>query len=76
MIIFCFALVKATFILFGISRKPRPELSFSFGRALQEPVLKAWAGKSENLKLAQDAFIRRAKMNSLAREGKYAVDME
>ena len=52
------------------------ELSFSFGRALQEPVLKAWAGKSENLKLAQDAFIRRAKMNSLAREGKYAVDME
>jgi len=52
------------------------ELSFSFGRALQEPVLKAWAGKSENLKLAQDAFIKRAKMNSLAREGKYAVDME
>jgi fructose-bisphosphate aldolase class I len=41
-------------------------LTFSYGRALQQPSLKAWSGKSENLKLAQEAFIKRAKANSLA----------
>jgi len=41
-------------------------LTFSYGRALQQPSLKAWSGKSENLKLAQEAFIERAKANSLA----------
>ncbi|MFH1864215.1 MAG: class I fructose-bisphosphate aldolase [bacterium] len=46
------------------------QLSFSFGRALQEPVLKAWAGKEENRKMAQDAFFDRAKMNSEARHGR------
>jgi len=46
------------------------QLSFSFGRALQEPVLKAWAGREENKKAAQDVFLARAKMNSEARYGK------
>ena len=41
-------------------------LTFSYGRALQQPALKAWSGKSENLKLGQQAFIQRAKANSLA----------
>jgi len=41
-------------------------LTFSYGRALQQPALKAWGGKSENLKLAQEAFIERAQANSLA----------
>ena len=41
-------------------------LTFSYGRALQQPALKAWSGKSDNLKLAQEAFIKRAKANSLA----------
>jgi len=41
-------------------------LTFSYGRALQQNALKAWGGKSENLKLAQEAFIERAKANSLA----------
>jgi fructose-bisphosphate aldolase class I len=41
-------------------------LTFSYGRALQQPALKAWSGKSENLKLGQQAFIERAKANSLA----------
>ena len=41
-------------------------LTFSYGRALQQPSLKAWSGKSENLKLAQETFIERAKANSLA----------
>ena len=46
------------------------QLSFSYGRALQEPVLKAWLGKEENIKVAQEAFYNRAKMNSEARYGK------
>lgn len=46
------------------------QLSFSFGRALQEPVLKAWQGKEENKMVAQNAFFARAKMNSEARYGR------
>lgn len=47
------------------------KLSFSFGRALQEPVLKVWAGKSENVEHAQQVFYERAQLNSLATTGKY-----
>lgn len=52
------------------------ELSFSYGRALQEPVLKVWAGKMENIENAQKAFYHRSKMNSLARLGKYLPELE
>ncbi|MDD5557370.1 MAG: fructose-bisphosphate aldolase class I [bacterium] len=52
------------------------ELSFSFGRALQQPVLAAWRGKAENAAAAQKAFHQRARLNSLARHGKYSPDME
>ncbi len=52
------------------------ELSFSYGRALQEPVLHAWAGKRENTPAAQQALYRRARLNGLARRGKYAAAME
>ena len=41
-------------------------LTFSYGRALQQTALKAWSGKPENLKSAQEAFIEKAKANSLA----------
>lgn len=51
-------------------------LSFSYGRALQAPALKAWAGKPENVTAAQDALYKRAKFNSLACLGKYSPDME
>ena len=51
-------------------------LSFSYGRALQQPALKTWLGKSENVSAAQDAFMHRAKLNSLATMGKYSEDME
>ena len=46
-------------------------LSFSYGRALQEPALKAWAGLSENKDKMQEEFLKRAKMNSLATKGMY-----
>lgn len=52
------------------------ELSFSFGRALQEPVLDAWKGSEENTEIAQKVFFHRAKMNSLARFGKYLSEFE
>jgi fructose-bisphosphate aldolase class I len=58
-------------------RGPHPwELSFSYGRALQAPALKAWAGKTENVEPAQRAFYLRAKLNGAARTGMYAPEME
>ena len=52
------------------------ELSFSYGRALQDPVLKAWKGKPGNVAAAQEAFRRRARMNHEARFGRYTEAME
>jgi fructose-bisphosphate aldolase class I len=58
-------------------RGPHPwQLSFSYGRALQAPALKAWAGKPENVEAAQRAYCHRAKLNSAARTGMYAPEME
>ena len=51
-------------------------LTYSYGRALQAPALAAWGGKQENVKKAQDAFYKRAKLNSLASKGEYVSDME
>jgi fructose-bisphosphate aldolase class I len=52
------------------------ELSFSYGRALQAPSMKAWGGKSANVAAGQKAFHHRAKCNSAARNGKYTAAME
>lgn len=52
------------------------ELSFSYGRALQEPVLKAWGGEAGNVLKAQKAFYHRAKCNGAARYGKYSSQIE
>jgi fructose-bisphosphate aldolase class I len=57
--------------------EPRPwTLSFSYGRALQDEALRAWRGKSENLKAGQRAFYHRAKCDSAAALGKYTESME
>jgi fructose-bisphosphate aldolase, class I len=59
------------------ARGPHPwQLSFSYGRALQAPALKAWGGDEANVQAAQDAYAHRAKMNSLARSGEYSPEME
>ena len=59
------------------ARGPHPwQLSFSYGRALQAPALKAWGGKPENVEAAQRAYYHRAKMNGAARTGMYAPEME
>jgi len=51
-------------------------LSFSYGRALQEDCLAAWAGKKENVSKAQDALLKRARLNSAACVGEYQSSME
>lgn len=51
-------------------------LSFSYGRALQDHTLHAWRGKKENVNLAQQAFQKRMRLNSLASKGEYAASME
>jgi len=52
------------------------ELSFSYGRALQQSPLQTWAGKAQNNSKAQQAFYMRAELNSLARRGSYRPEME
>lgn len=51
-------------------------LSFSYGRALQQPSLKAWKGATANVAAAQAALLHRSRMNGLAALGKYSADME
>lgn len=46
------------------------QLSFSYGRALQQEALKVWRGKKENIKAAQQTFLKRAAKVSKARDGK------
>ena len=56
---------------------PKPwKISFSYGRALQDPAMEAWHGKQQNLKAAQQAFYQRAKCNSAAAIGKYTSALE
>jgi fructose-bisphosphate aldolase, class I len=52
------------------------ELSFSYGRALQAPALKAWKGEPANASAAQRAFHHRARLNGAARSGSYTEAME
>ncbi len=50
------------------------ELSFSFGRALQAPALRAWADGS--VAAGQSALLHRARCNSAARFAQYTAGME
>jgi fructose-bisphosphate aldolase class I len=52
------------------------ELSFSYGRALQAPSLKAWKGDDANVPAGQDALAHRARMNGAARDGSYSAELE
>jgi fructose-bisphosphate aldolase class I len=51
-------------------------LSFSYGRALQQPSLKAWRGAAANVPAAQAALLHRARMNGLASLGRYSAEAE
>jgi len=58
-----------------IGKKPWA-LTFSFGRALQASALKAWSGKTEQVKAGQVEFLKRASANGLACQGKYSVVLD
>ena len=51
-------------------------LTFSYGRALQDTALKTWSGAAANFAAGQKEFAKRAKLNGLATQGRYAADME
>lgn len=70
--------VRATEHLDALNRLgPAPwELSFSFGRALQAPALRTWAGSDANVVAAQAALLHRARCNSAARLGRYTAEAE
>jgi fructose-bisphosphate aldolase class I len=69
---------EATRRLDALNRQaPQPwQLSFSYGRALQQPVLHAWAGHAGNRAAAQAALVHRAALNGAARYGTYHAEME
>ena len=59
------------------ARGPQPwPITYSYSRALEEPVLAAWKGDMKNVDKAQKVLLHRLKMNSLAQEGKYDGKME
>jgi fructose-bisphosphate aldolase class I len=69
----------ATVHLNAINRLPGPKpwkISFSYGRALQDPALEAWHGHNANLAAGQQALYRRARCNGAASAGKYTDEME
>jgi fructose-bisphosphate aldolase class I len=69
----------ATAHLNAINRLPGPrpwKISFSYGRALQDPALEAWHGRDENLKSGQEALSHRVRCNGAASLGTYTDEME
>ncbi|MGK2906260.1 MAG: class I fructose-bisphosphate aldolase [Desulfuromonadales bacterium] len=68
---------EATINVNAINQRGGPwQLSISYGRALQQPVLEAWQGKTEHVEAAEIALLKRARLNSLARQGRYKPTME
>jgi len=51
-------------------------LTFSYGRALQESTIKAWGGKAASVVAAQQALLKRARLNGLAQLGQYQPALE
>jgi len=53
-----------------LGAQPWP-ITFSYSRAIEEPVLMTWQGKPENIPEAQKMLLHVSRMNSLASQGKY-----
>ena len=51
-------------------------MTFSYGRALQQSALKVWSKNIKDIKSTQDIFNHRAKMCSLAAQGKWSHELE
>jgi fructose-bisphosphate aldolase class I len=70
---------RATAHLDAINRLAGPKpwiISFSYGRALQDPALVAWSGRAENLADGGRALTKRARLNAAACLGAYTDEME
>ncbi|KAK3005382.1 hypothetical protein RJ639_016786 [Escallonia herrerae] len=69
--------MEATLNLNAMNQSPNPwHVSFSYARALQNSVLKAWQGRPENAEAGQKALLARAKANSMAQLGRYSAEGE
>jgi fructose-bisphosphate aldolase, class I len=68
----------ATAHLDAMNRRGRHpwELSFSYGRALQAPAIKAWGGSDDGAAAGQEAYLKRARLNGAARSGEYTAELE
>ena len=51
-------------------------MTYSYGRALQQSALKFWSKNIKNIKGTQNIFNKRAKMNTLAAQGKWSSELE
>jgi fructose-bisphosphate aldolase class I len=60
----------------AVAQKQPWILSFSYGRALQHAALEAWRGAAGKKAIAQQALLKRARLNGAAREGKYTAALE
>lgn len=71
-------MIRATENLQEISTRGQQPwgITFSYSRAIEEPILAAWQGKDENVEAAQKVMLHRVKMNGLASQGKYESGME
>ncbi len=68
---------EATLHLSLMNKEKLPwNLTFSYGRALQDTALKTWGGQAGNFAAGQKEFAKRAKLNSLATTGQYSSDLE
>jgi fructose-bisphosphate aldolase class I len=70
---------QATANLNAMNRPPSHApwgLSFSYARALQQPVLETWRGKRDNVEAAQRALLLRARLTASACKGEYRPEME
>lgn len=67
---------EASVNLNAINNQPRRPwaLTFSYGRALQASVLRAWAGKKENVKAGQDELLKRARVSFFMQNGLIAPE--
>ncbi len=60
----------------ALAETPPWVLSFSYGRALQAPAIEKWRGEVAKVAVAQQALLKRARLNGAARDGNYTAAME
>ena len=62
--------------LININNNTNFIMTYSYGRALQQSALRFWSKDIKNIKGTQNIFNHRAKMNTLAAQGKWSIELE